>query len=124
MKNRILVLLTVVALVVVMLAPVALAITKQCSASPCYGTNKDDTLYEHPRFNNKIYALRGDDIIRGSLLRIRPAPDTDILRGGPGKDRLESRDLDGRDVLYGGRGRDVCIINRGDRTRGCEKVGR
>jgi hypothetical protein len=124
MKNRILVLLTVLALVVVMLAPVALAITKQCSASPCYGTRNDDELREHPRFNDKIYALRGDDIIRGSLLRIRPAPDTDILRGGPGKDRLESRDLDGRDVLYGGRGRDVCIINRGDRTRGCEKVGR
>ena len=51
MKNRILVLLTVVALVVVMLAPVALAITKQCSASPCYGTRNDDELREHPRFN-------------------------------------------------------------------------
>jgi hypothetical protein len=132
MKKRILVLLTVVALVVVMLAPVALAITKKCSASPCYGTNKDDTLTERRGVNDEIFGLRGDDIIRAGLVvgenlherHPRLGPDTDILRGGRGSDRLKSDDLEGRDMLYGGRGRDVCIIDTGDRARGCEKVKR
>ena len=120
MKKRILVLLTVVALVVVMLASVALAITKTCSASPCYGTNKDDTLTERRGVNDKIHGLRGDDTIRAGLLA--RGPDTDILHGNWGSDRLKSDDLEGRDVLYGGRGHDVCIIDSGDRTHGCEKV--
>jgi hypothetical protein len=127
MKKRILVLLTVVALVVVLLAPVALAITKTCSASPCYGTNKDDTLTERRAVNDEIIGLQGDDTIRAGLVpreRFAEGPDTDILRGKRGSDRLKSDDLEGRDELYGGRGRDVCIIDTGDRARGCEKVKR
>jgi hypothetical protein len=120
MKKRILVLLTVVALVVVLLAPVALAITKTCSASPCFGTNKDDTLTERRGVNDEIIGLRGDDTIgRGVLPR---APDTDTLRGKGGSDRLKAGDYDHRDVLYGGKGRDVCTIDSGDRDRGCEKL--
>jgi hypothetical protein len=109
-------------LLVVMLAPVALAITTTCSSFPCYGTKHNDTLTERRGVNDKIYGLRGDDTIRAGLMA--RGPDTDILHGNWGSDRLKSDDLEGRDVLYGGRGHDVCIIDSGDRTHGCEMVKR
>jgi hypothetical protein len=111
------------ALLVMLLAPAAaLAITKMCSASPCYGTKHDDTLTERRGVNDKIYGLRGDDTIRAGLLARNP--DKDILHGNRGKDRLNSVDLEGRDELYGGRGHDVCNIDSGDSTQGCEEVHR
>jgi hypothetical protein len=115
------------ALVLLLASGVALAITKTCSASPCYGTNKDDTLTERRGVNDEIIGLRGDDTIRAGLVpreNFAEGPDKDILRGSRGSDRLESDDLEGRDELYGGRGRDVCIIDSGDRAQGCEKVKR
>ena len=111
-----------VVLLVVMPAPVALAITKICSSFPCHGTKHNDTITERRGVNDKIHGLRGDDTIRADLLA--RGPDTDILHGNGGSDRLKSDDLEGRDVLYGGRGHDVCIIDSGDRTDGCEKVKR
>jgi RTX calcium-binding nonapeptide repeat (4 copies) len=120
------VLLTVsIALGVLFVSGIALAITKKCSSSPCYGTRHNDTLTERRAVNDKIYGLRGDDIIRAGLPareNFAEGPDTDILRGGRGSDRLKSDDLEGRDALYGGRGHDLCIIDSDDSTQGCEKV--
>ena len=116
-----------IALGVLFVSGVALALTKTCSASPCDGTNKDDTLTERRAVNDEIYGLRGDDTIRAGLVpreKFAEGPDTDILRGGRGLDRLKSDDLEGRDELYGGRGRDLCIIDSGDLARGCDKVKR
>jgi Ca2+-binding RTX toxin-like protein len=116
-----------IALGVLFVSGVALALTKTCSASPCDGTNKDDTLTERRAVNDEIYGLRGDDTIRAGLVpreKFAEGPDTDILRGGRGSDRLKSDDLEGRDELYGGRGRDLCIIDSGDLARGCDKVKR
>jgi Ca2+-binding RTX toxin-like protein len=116
-----------IALGVLFVSGVALALTKTCSASPCDGTNKDDTLTERRAVNDEIYGLRGDDTIRTGLVpreKFAEGPDTDILRGGRGSDRLKSDDLEGRDELYGGRGRDLCIIDSGDLARGCDKVKR
>jgi hypothetical protein len=130
--RRTVLLMVSIALGVLFVSGVALALTKTCSASPCDGTNKDDTLTERRGVNDEIFGLRGDDIIRAGLVvgenlherHPRLGPDTDILRGGRGSDRLKSDDLEGRDELDGGRGRDVCIIDTGDRARGCEKVKR
>jgi len=36
--------------------------------------------------------------------------------------RLEAQDGDGRDELYGGWGYDVCYIDEGDYTQGCQEV--
>jgi Ca2+-binding RTX toxin-like protein len=62
----------------------------------------------------------GDDVLHGSAGR-------DVLDGGGGFDLLygkAGRDLldggAGVDVLYAGPGFDVCIVTRGDVTRGCE----
>ena len=94
---------------------------------PLLRHQQDDTLTERRAVNDEIIGLQGDDTIRAGLVpreRFAEGPDTDILRGKRGSDRLKSDDLEGRDELYGGRGRDVCIIDTGDRARGCEKVKR
>lgn len=131
--RRTVLLMVSIALGVLFVSGVALAVTKKCSSSPCHGTKKDDTLTERRGVNDEIFGLRGDDTIRAHLVvgenvherHPHLGPDTDILHGKGGSDRLKSGDLDGRDVLYGGKGHDVCLIDGwGDRARGCEKVKR
>ena len=102
-------------------ASAALAITKTCRSSPCFGTAQDDTLTERRGVKDVIYGLGGDDTIRAGL-KDRTPQDKDILRGGSGNDRLNSVDLAPGDVLYGGTGRDVCLIDSGERHYGCEVV--
>jgi RTX calcium-binding nonapeptide repeat (4 copies) len=130
--RRTVLLMVSIALGALFVSGVALAVTKKCSASPCYGTKKDDTLTERRGVKDEISGLRGDDTIRAGLVvgenlqerHPRLGPDSDILHGKGRSDRLNSGDLEGRDVLYGGKGHDVCLIDPGDRTHGCEKVKR
>jgi Ca2+-binding RTX toxin-like protein len=118
-------LLASVALVMLFASGVALAITKTCSSSPCYGTKHNDTLMERAGVDDNIYGRAGDDTINVGRGAEREIPsDTDILHGDRGDDRLKSDDLEGRDELHGGRGYDVCIIDTGDSTQGCQKVKR
>ena len=44
--RKIAMLVGMVALMIMVLAPVAMAVNKQCTYNPCYGTNYRDTLYE------------------------------------------------------------------------------
>ncbi len=114
-------LLTTLAMVAAMVfAPVALAVTKQCSEVPCLGTGRDDVLTERPGdgTNDVIRGRGGNDTIRAN----RFGNDKDILYGGEGRDRLNAQDGDGRDELRGGRGFDVCYVDEGDTHRGCEEV--
>ena len=114
-------LLTALAMVAAMVfAPVALAVTKQCSERPCLGTAKGDVLTERPGNGtaDKIRGRGGNDVIRAN----RYDRDVDLLYGGAGRDRLNAQDGDGRDELRGGPGRDVCYVDEGDTYRGCEEV--
>jgi hypothetical protein len=45
----------------------------------------------------------------------------DILNGGKGRDRLQARG-GGRDLVACGPGRDRAVVNKADRTTGCERV--
>ena len=103
-------------------ASVALAITKTCSSSPCFGTAQDDTLTERRGLKDVIYGLSGDDTIYAGL-RDRTQPDKDILRGGSGDDWINAIDLDGGDVLYGGRGYDRCRLDPRDSPVGLDQNG-
>jgi hypothetical protein len=114
-------LLTTLAMVAAMVfAPVALAVTKQCSELPCLGTGRDDVLTERrgDGTNDVIRGRGGNDTIRAN----RFGNDKDILYGGEGRDRLNAQDGDGRDELYGGPGRDTCYVDEGDEYQGCEVV--
>ena len=108
------------ALMTVLVAPVVLAVDKQCTRRPCEGTNNRDTLYERAGRGvpDIIYGLRGKDRIRAGIF----GADRDVLYGGRGDDRLNAQDGDGRDVLYGGRGEDVCYVDEGDSYVGCDEV--
>lgn len=105
--------LALAALLLVMAAGVAVAVTKTCSGNPCYGTNTRDVLYE--RANNGL----ADDIIGrdgGDTIDANGWDnDTDILRGGRGNDVLYGNDGDGGltgDKAIGGQGaNDRCVVD-------------
>ena len=118
--RRIAMLVGVMALMVVMFAPIALAVDKQCTTRPCEGTNERDTLYERGgrEVPDIIYGKRGNDRIRADIF----GADRDVLYGNRGNDVLNAQDGDGRDVLYGGPGYDRCLVDEGDSYVGCEEV--
>ncbi len=64
--------------------------------------------------NDHIFGGPGDD-------RITPGRGRDHVDAGPGNDRIFSRDSQ-RDVIDCGRGHDVALVDRIDRTRRCETV--
>jgi len=106
-----------------MLAPAALAV-KNCTAYTCYGTDDGETLVERwggKRLPDKMYALGGNDKIVANFF----LGDRDILFGGRGDDRLRAADVDGKDVVIGGPGFDVCVIDElygKAATQGCERL--
>ena len=60
---------------------------------------------------------RGADVLEGNLGK-------DRVKGGTGNDRIVTADaVRGNDKAVGGKGKDdTCVIDKGDRTRGCETV--
>ena len=94
------------------------------------GTSGDDHLIDTAGAS-RICALGGNDVVEAG-------PQNDVVLGGPGSDHLEGNE--GKDVVnggrgadtivltdgvagdraIGGRGKDTCYLDRGDRARGCE----
>lgn len=94
------------------------------------GTSGDDHLIDTAGAS-RICALGGNDTVEAG-------PQNDVVLGGPGNDHLEGNA--GKDVVdggrgadtivvtdgapgdraIGGRGKDTCYLDRGDRARGCE----
>ena len=118
--RRMALLLGMMTLLVIVAAGVALAVTKTCSNNPCRGTADNDVLYERVGSGvpDDIRGRAGRDFIDANTFN----RDTDILRGGDGRDKLLTDDGDGRDVARGGPGRDVCVVDRGDGRVNCEVV--
>jgi hypothetical protein len=111
----------VVGLCVLMFAAAALAVNKQCTNLPCFGTDGDDTLIERAgdTINDRIYSKPGNDLVRAEIF----GSDTDILFGGKGRDRLNVDDGDKRDDVYGERGTDRCYVDaRVEVDRGCDHL--
>jgi Tol biopolymer transport system component len=96
------------------------------------GTGGDDTL-TGTQGADRICGKGGDDTIKGlagddELLggpgadTIIGGPGADMLSGAGGNDVLRSNDGAPGDVVKGGPGRDRCVVDSGDLTKGCEKV--
>jgi Ca2+-binding RTX toxin-like protein len=63
---------------------------------------------------DKVRGGKGDDRLEGN-------DGGDVLTGGAGADTIVTSDgVGGNDRAVGGRGQDTCVIDRGDRARGCE----
>ena len=119
--RRIVVLLGLMALIVVVAAGIAVAVTKQCGDNlPCRGTDNDDNLYERDGSKrDRIFGLGGDDVIDANTFN----NDRDVVEGGPQGDRLLTNDGDGRDIARGGKGSDVCYVDPGDASSSCDRRG-
>ena len=110
----------VVALMLAVFAPAALARTFTCTDKPCYGTNNRDVINERPAYGtpDEIYGLDRGDTINAA---ISPG-DEDVVYGGRGPDTIYTDDGDDLDVVSGGAGYDVCYVDAGDEVRGCEEI--
>ena len=120
--RRMVMVMALVGLLVAIFAAAALAVNKQCSNYPCYGTNARDTLYERGGNGvpDKIWGLRYGDRINATTF----GADTDILNGGRGNDTLNSQDGDRSDTVNGGYGYDECLVDRPvEAGWGCDVVG-
>ena len=112
------------ALVIALSAPASPAfgvMRHQCSGRPCTGTNSANYLDERPGNGtpDAIYGRGGRDRLDASYWR----RDRDVLRGNSGRDRLNVRDGDTRDIVSGGPGFDVCIVNSlAEVGASCERV--
>jgi Ca2+-binding RTX toxin-like protein len=86
---------------------------------PCNGTNRDDLMHERQgTVKDVIYGQDGHDVLDANNFNF----DRDRLYGGDVGDKLLANDGDGRDVVRGGAGRDVCYVDPGDRTVNCNVV--
>ena len=86
---------------------------------PCNGTNRDDLMHERQgTVKDVIYGKDGQDVLDANNFNF----DRDRLYGGARGDKILANDGDGRDVAKGGKGRDICYVDPGDRTVGCNVV--
>jgi hypothetical protein len=109
-----------VMLIALMASGVALAINKTCNDIPCEGTDNEDVLHERVKAKpDNIYGFGDHDVLDAN----NRFKDRDRLHGGDQGDKLLANDNDGRDVLKGGRGRDRCFGDPGDRFVNCEQEG-
>ena len=60
-----------------------------------FGTNLDETIQTRSSFNNRIYALAGNDSIEGGKYN-------NYIEAGSGNDTIDLRDSKGENVVYGG----------------------
>jgi hypothetical protein len=115
--------MALVALFTLVVAGVAIAVTKTCSSVPCRGTPAADLLKERVGNGNRdvIIGGRGNDQLRAG----RYTNDTDELHGGRGNDRLNVLDGDFRDRAVGGRGNDdFCLVDDdAELSASCEGFG-
>jgi hypothetical protein len=115
-KKKVILVAVVSALLLVLAAGIALAVTKDCTSDPCSGTTAGDNLFEQSG-NDFIQGLAGRDFIDASEF----VGDADNLRGNADNDVLYTADGDTLDTAVGGSGTDVCIVDTGD-TANCETV--
>ena len=75
--------------------------------------------------SDRLFGGAGDDCLLGGRGADRLSGGTghDLLRAGAGRDRISARDGK-RDRVLCGKGRDLALVDRVDRTVGCERVRR
>jgi hypothetical protein len=117
------------ALISVLFASVAPAVDKPCTKRPCYGTDGNNRLFERTGdgVSDTISGRAGRDVVRADAY----TQDADLLYGNHGNDRLNANDNgasdttpeDTLDLVHGGRGFDICIVDsRAEVGGGCEDV--
>ena len=100
-----------------MVAIVALFATAAYAAT-IEGNDNANALFETPN-DDLIRGFGGGDVLDANNY----GGDGDILRGGPGNDRLLANDGDRDDVTQGQRGYDTCVVDaKSEVDGGCNRV--
>jgi len=88
------------------------------------GRGGDDCLYGN-KGRDRIHGGAGDDFIHAGNARDRVigGPGADRIKSGSGDDKVKARDGEA-DRITCGKGRDLAVVDRADRVRGCERVRR
>ncbi len=121
-KKKVILVAVVSALLLVLAAGIALAVTEDCTSDPCSGTTAGDNLFEQSGLaDDFIQGLAGRDFIDAS--EFGGVGDADNLRGNAGNDVLYTADGDVLDTAVGGSGKDVCIVDAAEAPNAdCETV--
>jgi hypothetical protein len=93
----------------------------QCTGVPCIATGRDDLVLE--RIGNgkkdRIILRGGDDQVRANNY----GNDQDVIRGTSGFDLIYVNDGDIRDRIFGGKGKDKCVVDiRSEVVAGCSRI--
>lgn len=119
--KKLITIIGIAALIVALDAPAYGAMAHRCNGSPCTGTNSANYLDERAGNGtpDSIFGRRGrDHLDAGSYTN-----DRDRLHGDRGIDHLNVLDGDNRDTVYGGPGRDTCVVDsRAELGGGCQRV--
>jgi hypothetical protein len=112
MPKKLILVLSLTVVLVGVFAAVAVAEGEliQCKKSvPCYGGKGEDKILERigNRKDDQIVPKGADDLV----LANKYTNDTDVVRGGGGRDKINVADGDKRDRANGGAGRDWCIVD-------------
>jgi hypothetical protein len=109
-----------VALLVGVFAPAAMARIFTCTDLPCFGTNDPDVINERPAAGtpDEIHGKRGADTIDAGI----SFDDVDVVYGGRGGDTIYTDDGDPFDTIYAGPGYDICYVDQGDDYFNCAEV--
>lgn len=90
-----------------------------------WGGAGNDTLFGGPG-NDILLGGAGNDTLNGGAGNdtLTGGTGRDTLLGGAGKDTLNTRDGKGADTANCGAGKDTALVDKGDKTRGCETIKR
>lgn len=101
-----------------LMALLTLAVAGVAYADRITGNDRANTLFES-RGNDTIYGYGGGDVIDANNF----SGETDRGYGGSGADRILVNDNDPYDAAVGGRGYDVCVVDRrAEIGTGCNEV--
>lgn len=95
--------------------------TIYCTGVPCTASGNDDLVFERRGVgkNDRILLRGGDDQVRANTF----GADRDVIRGSSGFDLIYVNDEDTLDRIYGGKGRDKCIVDaRSEVVSGCSRI--
>jgi Ca2+-binding RTX toxin-like protein len=90
-----------------------------------YGAGGNDKL-AGGKGNDKLYGGRGNDKLNGGRGndKLNGGPGTNTYSGGPGNDTINARNHKKETVDCGPGNKDVAIVDKKDKAKGCEKVKR
>src|SRR5215203_5278174 len=121
--NKVAKTLSLVAILLTLASATAWAAIECTAGSACQGTDGPNTMYGSAS-EDRIYGKGGADVIdaTGGVDEVYGGDGHDAgLYGGNGQDLVQGGAGEARNTVRGGRGFDICYVDKYDRVKGCER---